>query len=156
MIFPSLLSLMFTSESGILALKHVSRILRYCRDVLCWPKNVVKGCVMPQLGQPLTTFFWPAEYKNFPLLVSYFQANKMDRKAGLTFNTSQEYLRILLKCFRARMPARSLYPFCWRRPHHSFSITDDSQIKRAEWRFKQIRLGKARKHWKLHYSASRV
>lgn len=42
--------------------------------------------------------------------------------------------------------AGSLYPFCWLGPHHSFSITDDSQIKRtAEWRFKPIRLGRGKK-----------
>ena len=52
--------------------------------------------------------------ENFVLLVSHFQASiwalnrrrgnvhKPDRKTGLTFNTSQQYLRILLMCFRAR------------------------------------------------------
>ena len=27
--------------------------------ILCWPKNVIKGCV--RLTQPLTSFFWPTE-----------------------------------------------------------------------------------------------
>ena len=52
--------------------------------------------------------------ENFVLLVSHFQASiwalnrrrgnvhKLDRKTGQTFNTSQQYLRILLMCFRAR------------------------------------------------------
>ena len=55
-------------------------------------------------------------YKNFTLLVSHFQASiwalnrrrgeahKPDRKVVLTFNTSQQYLIILLTWFRARMP----------------------------------------------------
>ena len=59
-------------------------------------------------------------HKDFTLLVSHFQASilalnrrrgedyKLDRKIVMTYNTFQQYVRILLTCFRARVSGKEI------------------------------------------------
>ena len=70
----------------VLALRRESRILRHCWDAYEF-----------LLFKPLFEHLTVRERGN---------THKPDRKTGLTFNTSQQCLRIVLSCFRARTSGR--------------------------------------------------